>query len=298
MDDIKSNKIIKMNKKNNQVSIIIPAFNEEEGIEKVLDQLKSLNLGKKSEIIVVDDGSTDQTFKIASAKGTKVIRHEQNMGYGAALKTGIRHAKNEIIVITDADGSYPINNIPTLLENMENADMVVGARIGKKVHIPIFRKPAKWFITKLANRLSGIKIPDLNSGLRAMRKDRVERFFSILPDSFSFTSTITLAFLTNRYSVKYIPIEYYKRKGKSKIHPIKDTLNFIQLVIRTIMYFDPLKIFLPLSFIFFVASGVVLIVSWISGRFMDVTTVILFVTGIQLLAIGMIADLIDKRGRL
>jgi glycosyltransferase involved in cell wall biosynthesis len=220
------------------------------------------------------------------------------MGYGAALKTGIRHAKNEIIVITDADGSYPIDNIPLLLENMENADMVVGARIGKKVHIPIFRKPAKWFINKLANKLSGIKIPDLNSGLRAMRKDRVERFFSILPDSFSFTSTITLAFLTNGYSVKYIPIEYYKRKGKSKIHPIKDTLNFIQLVIRTIMYFDPLKVFLPLSFIFFGASGVVLIASWLSGRFMDVTTVILFVTGIQLLAIGMIADLIDKRGRL
>jgi hypothetical protein len=131
-----------------------------------------------------------------------------------------------------------------------------------------------------------------------MRKDRVERFFSILPDSFSFTSTITLAFLTNGYSVKYIPIEYYKRKGKSKIHPIKDTLNFIQLIIRTIMYFNPLKIFLPLSFIFFMASAAVLIVSWLSGQFMDVTTVILFVTGIQLLAIGMIADLIDKRGRL
>jgi glycosyltransferase involved in cell wall biosynthesis len=298
MDDIKLKNKIKMNKKNNQVSIIIPAFNEEEGIEKVLNQLKSLNLGKKSEIIVIDDGSTDQTFKIASAKGTKIIRHEKNMGYGAALKTGIRHSKNEIIVITDADGSYPINNIPTLLENMENSDMVVGARIGKKVHIPIFRKPAKWFINKLANQLSGIKIPDLNSGLRAMRKERVERFFSILPDSFSFTSTITLAFLTNGYSVKYIPIEYYKRKGKSKIHPIKDTLNFIQLVIRTIMYFDPLKVFLPLSFIFFGASVAVLIVSWLSGRFMDVTTVILFVTGIQLLAIGMIADLIDKRGRL
>lgn len=287
-----------MNKKNKPVSVIIPAFNEEEGIEKVLAQLKSLNLGEKSEIIVVDDGSTDQTFRMASVNGVKVIRHEQNMGYGAALKAGIRHAKNEIIVISDADGSYPIKNIPIFLVDMEHADMVVGARVGKKAHIPFYRKPAKWFINKLANHLSGIKIPDLNSGLRAMRKEKVERFFSILPEKFSFTTTITLAFLTNGYSVKYIPIEYYKRKGKSKIHPIKDTLNFIQLIIRTIMYFNPLKIFLPLSFTFFIASATVLIVSWLSGRVMDITTTILFVAGIQLLAIGMIADLIDKRGRL
>lgn len=287
-----------MNKKNKPVSVIIPVFNEEEGIEKVLAQLKSLNLGEKGEIIVVDDGSTDQSFRMASAKGVKVIRHEQNMGYGAALKTGIRHAKNEIIVITDADGSYPIKNIPVILVDMENADMVVGARVGKKARIPFYRRPAKWFINKLANHLSGIKIPDLNSGLRAMRKEKVERFFSILPERFSFTTTITLAFLTNGYSVKYTPIEYYKRKGKSKIHPIKDTLNFIQLIIRTIMYFNPLKIFLPLSFTFFMASATVLIVSWLSGRVMDITTIILFVAGIQLLAIGMIADLIDKRGRL
>ena len=287
-----------MSKKNKPVSVIIPAFNEEEGIENVLAQLKSLNLGEKSEIIVVDDGSTDQTFRMASINGVKVIRHEQNMGYGAALKTGIRHAKNEIIVITDADGSYPIKNIPTILVDMEHADMVVGARVGKKAHIPFYRKPAKWFINKLANHLSGIKIPDLNSGLRAMRKEKVERFFSILPENFSFTTTITLAFLTNGYSVKYTPIEYYKRKGKSKIHPIKDTLNFIQLIIRTIMYFSPLKIFLPLSFAFFIASVTVLIVSWLADRVMDITTIILFVAGIQLLAIGMIADLIDKRGRL
>jgi glycosyltransferase involved in cell wall biosynthesis len=235
---------------------------------------------------------------MASVNGVKVIRHEQNMGYGAALKAGIRHAKNEIIVISDADGSYPIKDIPIFLINMEHADMVVGARVGKKAHISFYRKPAKWFINKLANHLSGIKIPDLNSGLRAMRKEKVERFFSILPEKFSFTTTITLAFLTNGYSVKYIPIEYYKRKGKSKIHPIKDTLNFIQLIIRTIMYFNPLKIFLPLSFAFFIASVTVLIVSWLADRVMDITTTILFVAGIQLLAIGMIADLIDKRGRL
>jgi glycosyltransferase involved in cell wall biosynthesis len=287
-----------MNEKKAAVSVIIPAFNEEEGIEKVLNELKLLELGKNSEIIVVDDCSTDQTFQRASIKGVKVIHHNQNLGYGAALKTGIRHAKNGIIIITDADGSYPIKNIPIILENIKDVDMVVGARVEKKVHIPFFRRPAKWFINKLANRLSGVKIPDLNSGFRAMRKERVERFYSILPNSFSFTTTLTLAFLTNGYSVKFIPIEYYKRKGKSKISPIKDTLNFTQLVIRTVMYFDPLKIFLPLSLFFFIASATVLIVSWLLGRLMDVTTIILFVAGVQLLAIGMIADLIDKRERL
>jgi glycosyltransferase involved in cell wall biosynthesis len=280
------------------VSVVIPAYNEEEGIEKVLTELKSLDLGKNSEIIVVDDGSTDKTFARASIQGVKVIRHEQNLGYGAALKTGIRHAKNGIIVIIDADGSYPTKNIPLVLENVKDADMVVGARVGKKVHIPLFRRPAKWFINKLANRLSGTRIPDLNSGLRAMRKEILERFYSIIPNGFSFTTTLTLAFLTNGYSVKFIPIEYYKRKGKSKIHPIKDTFNFIQLVIRTVMYFEPLKIFLPLSLFFFIASATVLIVSWLLGRLMDVTTIILFVAGVQLLAIGMIADLIDKRERL
>lgn len=285
-----------MNKR--AVSIVIPAFNEEEGIEKVLTELESLDLGEGSEIIVVDDCSVDHTFQKSLARGARVIHHEQNMGYGAALKTGIRQAKNDIIIITDADGSYPIKSIPLLIENIEDADMVVGARTGKNVHIPFFRRPAKWFISKLANRLSGLKIPDLNSGLMAMRKEKVQRFFSILPDSFSFTTTLTLAFLTNGYPVKYLPIEYYKRKGKSKIHPIKDTLNFIQLVIRTVLYFNPLKIFLPFSLFFLLASAAVLIISWLAGRLMDVTTVILFVTGIQLLAIGMIADLIDKRGKL
>jgi glycosyltransferase involved in cell wall biosynthesis len=280
------------------VSIVIPAFNEEEGIEKVLSELESLDLAEASEIIVVDDCSVDQTFQKSLARGARVIRHDQNIGYGAALKTGIRQAKNDIIIITDADGSYPIKSIPLLIENIENADMVVGARTGKNVHIPFFRRPAKWFINKLANRLSGLKIPDLNSGLRAIRKEKVERFFSILPNSFSFTTTLTLAFLTNGYPVKYLPIEYYKRKGKSKIHPIRDTLNFIQLVIRTVLYFNPLKVFVPLSLFFFFSSAGVLFISWISGRVMDVTTVILFVTGVQLLAIGMIADLIDKRGRL
>lgn len=214
------------------VSIIIPVYNEQEGIAVVLKELRNLDLGGQFEIIVVDDSSTDRTAEILKdfSNEVQVIRHEKNMGYGAAIKTGIRHAKSDLVVITDADGTYPNQEIRRLVEEMKEHDMVVGARTGEGAQIPMIRKPAKWFITKLASYLTGRQIPDLNSGLRVMKKEIVEKYLHILPDEFSFTSTITLAMLTNGYSVKYVPIGYFKRKGKSKIKPIRDTLNFIQLI--------------------------------------------------------------------
>jgi len=160
------------------------------------------------------------------------------------------------------------------------------------------RRPAKWMLNKLANYLTGTKIPDLNSGLRVMKKDIVMNYVHLLPDGFSFTTTITLAMLTNNYRVEFVPIEYKIRSGKSKIRPIRDTMNFIQLIIRTVLYFDPLKIFLPISAFFFISSIAVLALSYLfTPKIMDITTVILFISGVQILAIGMIADLIDKRNR-
>ena len=224
-------------------SIIIPCFNEENSILETIKELQALDLN--CEIVLVDDGSNDNTYEIIrNIAGIKLVRHEENRGYGAAIKTGIKSAQYEIVTITDADGTYPNERIPELVKIFEegNFDMVVGARTGKNVKIPLIRKPAKWFINKLANYLAGTKIPDLNSGLRVMKKEVLERFIRILPDGFSFTSTITLSMLTNGYSVKYVPIDYFKREGKSKIKPIQDTLNFIQLIIRIVLYFDPLKI--------------------------------------------------------
>ena len=285
------------------VSIIIPAYNEEKGIAGTLEEIRRMtkNLEMECEVIVVDDGSKDNTAGIAAQNGdTKIIQHTHNRGYGAALKTGIHHATYDTVVITDADGTYPNADIPLLLAEVEQYDceMVVGARTGENVRIPFIRKPAKWTINKLANYLSRTKIPDLNSGLRIMKKSVVEKYLGILPDGFSFTTTITLAMLANGYLVRYIPIDYRKREGKSKIKPIRDTLNFIQLIVKTVLYFEPLRVFTPLSMVFIFASlGVLLYSFFFKPQIMDITTLVLFVTGVQMLAIGMLADLINKRLR-
>ncbi|HHT9125770.1 MAG TPA: glycosyltransferase family 2 protein [Candidatus Brocadiia bacterium] len=287
----------------NGVSIIIPVYNEREGISQVIESMQSLREkhGSRWEIIVVDDGSTDGTSDmLKNIQDVVLVQHSLNRGYGAAIKTGIKHAKYDTIIISDADGTYSANDIPKLLsalDGLSKCEMVVGNR--ENSNFLSARRLAKWIITRLANYLTGIKIPDLNSGLRVMKKATVMKFFHLLPDGFSFTTTITLAMLTNDYDVEFVPIEYKMRSGKSKIRPIRDTLNFIQLVIRTVLYFDPLKVFLPISIFFFISSLAVFIFTYLfTPRVMDITAVILFISGVQMLAIGMIADLIDKRGRL
>jgi glycosyltransferase involved in cell wall biosynthesis len=283
-------------------SIVIPIYNEEDAVVKTVQDIHDImhenNLS--FEIILVDDGSTDGSAdKIHNYIENKydnavVVYHDRNLGYGAALKSGFKISKYEHIVITDADATYPNDEIPKLLNYINDYDMVVGARIGKNVKIPLIRKPAKWFINKLANYLTNYKIPDLNSGLRVMKKSLIEKFLNYLPNGFSLTSTITLSLLTNSYTIKYVPIDYMTRKGKSKIKPIQDTLNFIQLIIRTVMYFNPLKIFLPFSLIFIVPGLVFLIRDFISLNIAQ-TSVLLIITGSIILAIGMLSDLINKR---
>ena len=278
------------------LSIVIPAYNEEIGIagtiDGVVEVIKPLNI--EYELIVVNDGSTDNTAKIVENKNIKIINHEENKGYGASLKTGVRYSQYENILIMDADGSYPAEHIPDLLESAMNYDMVVGARVAGNVKIPLIRKPAKLFINKLANYLAEKKIPDLNSGMRIIKKEIIQQFVKILPNGFSFTVTITLAMLTNDYQIKYIPINYNERKGKSKIRPIHDTLNFIQLIIRTVMYFNPLKIFVPLSF-FFVIPGIGFLIRDILALNLAQSSILLIVTGALILSIGMLADLIHKK---
>jgi glycosyltransferase involved in cell wall biosynthesis len=288
------------------VSVIIPVYNDAGSIEKTISQIHRAfkeSAVETYEIILVDDGSTDNTAAVLeNAKDTLDVRlfvHDQNRGYGAALKTGIRHSSFDTIAITDADGTYPVKDIPKLYKEMGYYDMVVGARTGKDVNIPLVRRPAKWFLRKLANYLTGVKIPDLNSGLRVFRKKDIMTFFGILPRGFSFTTTITLAMLTNDMQIKYIPIDYLKRKGKSKIKPVRDTLNFIQLILRTILYFNPLKIFVPIALFLFLVSAGIFVYSIVAlDRILDTTVAILFASSIQMLSIGMIADIIDKRNKL
>ena len=283
-------------------SIIIPAYNEEESIRSVIMNIgeKIINKNCLFEIIIVNDCSTDNTRNEVLKLGTSVrlIDHSVNKGYGASLKTGIQQSKYDIIVITDADETYPNEMIIELVSLLlkDNHEMVIGSRTGANVNIPMIRKPAKWAINCLANYLTRTKIPDLNSGLRVMKKDFVLSHMNILPDGFSFTSTITIAALTNNNSIQYVPIDYYPRKGVSKIRPIHDTLNFIQLIIRTALYFDPLRVFIPFSLFLLVLGFLVLLISGLAfGKLMDVTFGVIMMASIIVLAIGMLADLIDKR---
>ena len=233
----------------NNVSIIIPAYNEAKGIVNVINEIETLLIEKNNnnEIIIVDDGSTDKTKEKVSSTNARLIEHQQNRGYGAALKTGIKASIYDQIAIIDADGTYPVNYLVELIDNKKNYDMVVGARTGKNVSIPLIRRPAKWALNKLANFLTNYKIPDLNSGLRLFKKNSLLKFLHILPDGFSFTTTITIAMITNNFNVKYIPIDYEKRIGKSKIRPIYDTLNFISLITRMVIYFKPLRVLMPIG---------------------------------------------------
>ena len=280
------------------VTIIVPVYNEEVGIAQVLGQIQAVMTAASIpyQLLVVDDGSTDGTTETVRAAGVEVIRHPENRGYGAALKTGIRYAQYDLIGITDADGTYPNERIPELVDEMAYYDMIVGARTGEHVEIPLARRPVKWAINQLANLMAGAKIPDLNSGLRVFRKDVAQQFLRILPDGFSFTTTITLAMFERGYKVKYIPVNYHKRAGRSKIRPVYDTLNLIQLILRTTMYFAPLKIFLPTALLLAVLGLVIMIYSKVVlGRLMDVTVVVTFLAALQIAMAGLLADMVDKR---
>lgn len=285
----------------NGVSIVLPAYNEEQAIGPVLEELLKVmdDSGLSYEVIVVDDGSQDATAEVAKRyEGVTVLRHRGNRGYGAALKTGIRHARYDLICITDADGTYPNERIPDLVTRLtqDRHDMVVGARVGEHVAIPLVRQPAKWAIGLLANYVAGEPIPDVNSGLRVFRREVALRLFSMLPNGFSFTTTITLAMLTNGYLVDYVPINYHARIGRSKIRPIQDTLNFVQLVLRIALYFAPLKVFLPFSGLLLVlALAWALFSKFVLGQLADVSTLVIAMTGVQVAVIGMLAELVNRR---
>lgn len=278
------------------LSIIVPALNEEQSIVNVISKIKKTldNCSRPYEIIVVDDGSKDKTFELAACQNVKVIQHSHNRGYGASLRSGIKEAKFDWVLITDGDGTYPVEEIPTLLKFTPEYDMVIGARTGEKVHIPFFRRPAKWFLTLLAGFLAGRKIPDLNSGLRVFRKDLCLEFSHLYPQGFSFTSTLTMAFLTHDYTVKYIPINYHKREGKSSITPY-DFVNFNKLLVRLTLFFNPIKLFSLISgLLFLLALFVFLFSKFYLKRVMDISTIVILMSSLQIFLFGLLAELVVR----
>jgi len=290
-------------------SIIIPCFNEKHAIRCTIECIQSVirkSKIKDVEIICVNDGSTDGSEQILNAMVDEdnfcrfsVVHHKRNQGYGAALKTGIRRSQKDYICITDADGTYPNERIPELIVQIKNQDldMVVGARVGADVDYSKIRSIPKMILVPWVSFLCGTDVPDMNSGLRIFRRNRSLDFLKLLPDGFSFTTTITICLLRNRYAVEFTPISYAKRIGKSHIKPIKDTLRFTQLILRTGMYFAPMRLLAPLI----IALGILFTVSGIYDlailNNLTDKSVLLGFASLNVFMFALLADMIDKRSK-
>jgi glycosyltransferase involved in cell wall biosynthesis len=275
-----------------RLTVVIPAFNEEQSIGPVLAQVKAHCSDFVEEAIVVDDGSGDGTARIAQEAGARVIRHPKNMGYGAAIKTGLRHAQTEYVLTMDADGQHRTGDLQRVWEAVEDYDMVVGQRVGL-IHSPLWRMPGKWLLGLLANYLTQQRIPDLNSGLRLMRREVALKYLHICPAGFSFSTTITMVFFNRGRSVKYVPIEVQKRVGESTVS-VGTGFQTLILILRTATLFDPLRIFVP-------ASAVVGVVGmgWgipyaLAGRGVSVGSMLAIVTAILLFSLGLLSDQISQ----
>lgn len=281
------------------VSVVIPAFNEELGVGPVISELRDVlgRHGITAEIIVVDDGSADKTAERAAAAGARVLRHSRNRGYGASLKSGISGALHDYVVITDADGTYPCEYIPAMLSQLETSDMVVGARIGGAVKIPLIRRPAKWLLNRLADYVTNSRILDLNSGLRAFRSDLAMQYFAILPDQFSWTSTITLAMSCEKYKVTYVSIDYRTRRGQSKI-VAWDAGRFLFLILRTAMLFRPLRVFIPAVLLCLFCGFVKMSLDLLRHSGMSASALLSFATALIILLMGMLGDALTRLARL
>lgn len=274
--------------------VIIPAHNEEGAVGLTVERVREVlaPLAIRHEIILVDDGSKDGTRAAAERTGARVIASPVNRGYGWALKRGIGASRSEYVAILDADGTYPPEVLPHFLELARSAEMVVGDRSSAMSNVPLIRRPAKWVLSKLANFLARQKIPDLNSGLRVFQRAALERFLALLPDGFSFTSTITLCMICSYMRVVYVPIEYGKRIGHSKIRAV-DFFNFVMLVLRIVMLFQPLRIFMPVGAVLFVlglAKGIYDLTLWNLSE----SAIFCMLAALIMWSLGLIADMISR----
>ena len=280
------------------VSVVLPVFNEKGHLLAEIDRIREALDGSSYtyEIIVVDDGSTDGSGdRLRAVDGIRLISFPRNRGSGSARKAGSFAARGRAVVWTDADMTYPNDRIPELVKELEGHDQVVGARTSEQGTAKALRVPAKWVIRMLAQYLAGVKIPDLNSGLRAFRRSVAVQYLHLLPAGFSCVTTITMAFLANGYSVRYVPIEYSPRAGESKFHWWTDTRRYLLQVVRLVLSYNPLKVFLPLGLTLLVLGAAKLGFDLVDKdwRVGSNTSLLLF-AAFQVIAIGLLADLVVR----
>lgn len=281
-------------------AVVIPVYNECRAIEDTVSRVQEICAsvaGYSFEIICINDGSTDGTGDLlARMQGVTVITHDVNRGYGAALRTGLDYCSQEWIFITDADGTYPLPDLPKLLDCASGGvDMVVGNRVGSGLSATPFHRLARWILRKMVHGLTGVMVPDLNSGMRVFRRSLYAEFRHLLPMGFSFTTTLTVASLYSGRKVRYEPINYERRIGKSNIKPVKDFLGFAMLIVRLASYFDPLRFFLPAAFTLAGLGVLRAIRDVIVVNQFGALSVILMLTAFQVFVLGVIADVIVRR---
>ena len=281
------------------VSVVLPVFNEKGHLTQEVKRIRAaLEASPYSfEIIVVDDGSTDGSgpalAELARSNDIRLISFARNRGSGSARKAGTRAARGRVVAWTDCDMTYPNEEIPNLVVALDGCDQVVGARTSEQGTLRALRVPAKWLIRKLASYLTATRIPDLNSGLRVFRRDVALQYLHMLPAGFSCVTTLTMSFLCNGYSVEYVPIDYFARAGRSKFHWWTDTRRYLLQVVRMILMFNPLKVFLPtgLTLLGVAVGKLIYDLATKSGRVATNTLVVLFAAGVVIM-VGLLSDLV------
>lgn len=280
------------------ISVVIPAFNEDGAIAAAVEQVRAMLAAADldGEVIVVDDGSDDHTAELAEAAGALVFRHAHNIGYGKALKTGIAGARHDTIVITDADGTYPIESIPDLVaEKAKGFDMVVGARTGAHYRGSHLKWPLRLLLKLLVEWAAGRRIPDINSGLRVFSREAMRPYLDHLCDTFSFTTSLTLAFMMTGKFVGYLPICYHARTGRSKVSLWRDSLKTLTFVLQAILYYAPMKIFFVMVLLCLLSALVSIVIGiafhLATGFMMGVGSLL---TALIIFSLGLMADLLKQ----
>ena len=269
-------------------SIVIPVYNEAETLSALLGKVQALKL-PQAEVIIIDDGSTDASADVALNSGASVIRHPYNIGNGAAVKSGIRAARGKFIILMDGDGQHKPEDIPKLLREASNYHMVVGAR-AKGSKLRFHRYAANLLYNWLASYVTKFKVQDLTSGFRVLTRREALRFIDLLPNTFSYPTTLTLAFLRSGFTVKYVPVQTLYRAGQSKISLIADGIRFLLIISKIATLFSPFRVFLPVSVLFFLLGASNYLYTYITERRFTNMSVFMFTTAVIIFMLGLISE--------